>query len=136
MATMNMIEAINNAMDVALERDIAVTIFGQDVGYFGGVFRATEGLQAKYGASRVFDAPIAEGGIVAVEVGMGAYGKNPVVEIPFDAYIYQAAAQLISQAHTTPSRQGSAWGRLITVRTPNRGGYTCGTNITQTTTSQ
>src|SRR3546814_9104131 len=116
MATMNMIEAINNAMDDALERDIAVTIFGQDVGYFGGVFRATEGLQAKYGASRVFDAPIAEGGIVAVAVGMGAYGKRPVVEIQFADYIYPAADQLISEAARLRYRTGGEWWSPITVR--------------------
>src|SRR3546814_19878782 len=98
MATMNMIEAINNAMDVALERDIAVTIFGQDVGYFGGVFRATEGLQAKYGRSRVFDTPINEGGIVGIAVGMGAYGLRPVAEIQFADYFYPASDQIVSEA--------------------------------------
>ena len=64
MATMTMIQAIRSAMDVMLERDDNVVVFGEDVGYFGGVFRCTDGLQAKYGTSRVFDTPIAEGGIV------------------------------------------------------------------------
>ena len=64
MATMTMVQAIRSALDVALARDGNVVIFGEDVGYFGGVFRCTEGLQAKYGAARVFDTPIAEGGIV------------------------------------------------------------------------
>src|SRR3546814_6759459 len=70
---MTMIEAINDAMHVALEQDPQVVVFGQDVGFFGGVFRATEGLQRKHGIERVFDTPIAEGGIVAIAVGMGAY---------------------------------------------------------------
>ena len=72
MTSMSMIQAINSAMDVALAQDPSVVIFGQDVGYFGGVFRATEGLQARQGAARVFDAPISEGGIMAIAVGMGA----------------------------------------------------------------
>src|SRR5690606_7016992 len=80
---MTMIQALRSAMDVMLERDPDVVVFGQDVGYFGGVFRCTEGLQAKYGKSRVFDAPISEGGIVGAAVGMSAYGLRPVVEIQF-----------------------------------------------------
>lgn len=74
---MTMIQALRSAMDVMLERDGNVVVFGQDVGYFGGVFRCTEGLQNKYGKSRVFDAPINEGGIVGAAVGMGAYGLRP-----------------------------------------------------------
>ena len=80
---MTMIQALRSAMDVMLERDPNVVVFGQDVGYFGGVFRCTEGLQAKYGRSRVFDTPISEGGIVGVAVGMGAYWLRPVAEIQF-----------------------------------------------------
>lgn len=79
-ASMTMIQALRSAMDVMLERDNNVVVFGQDVGYFGGVFRCTEGLQTKYGSSRVFDTPISEGGIVGVAVGMGAYGLRPVCE--------------------------------------------------------
>ena len=72
MALMTMIQALRSAMDVMLERDPDVVVFGQDVGYFGGVFRCTDGLQAKYGRSRVFDAPISEGGIVGAAIGMAA----------------------------------------------------------------
>ncbi len=79
--TMTMIQALRSAMDVMLERDDNVVVYGQDVGYFGGVFRCTEGLQTKYGKSRVFDAPISESGIVGTAVGMGAYGLRPVVEL-------------------------------------------------------
>jgi pyruvate/2-oxoglutarate/acetoin dehydrogenase E1 component len=83
---MTMIQALRSAMDIMLERDNNVVIYGQDVGYFGGVFRCTEGLQAKYGKNRVFDAPISEGGIVGTAVGMAAYGLRPVVESnPYDA---------------------------------------------------
>ena len=95
---MTMIQALRSAMDVMLERDDNVVVFGQDVGYFGGVFRCTEGLQAKYGKSRVFDAPISEGGIVGAAVGMGAYGLRPVVEIQFADYFYPASDQIVSEA--------------------------------------
>src|SRR2546426_10416373 len=95
---MTMIQALRSAMDVMLERDPNVLIFGEDVGYFGGVFRCTEGLQRKYGRQRVFDTPIAEGGILATAVGMAAYGLRPGVEIQFADYIYPATDQLISDA--------------------------------------
>src|SRR6201993_3363601 len=98
MPVMNMIQALNSAMDVMLARDSNVVIFGEDIGYFGGVFRATEGLQAKYGGTRVIDTPIAEGGIVGVAVGMAAYGLRPVAEIQFADYIYPATDQLVSEA--------------------------------------
>ena len=98
MATMTMIQAIRAAMDVMLERDPNVVVFGEDVGYFGGVFRCTEGLQAKYGASRVFDSPIAEGGIVGAAIGMGAYGLRPVAEIQFADYMYPGYDQIVSGA--------------------------------------
>ena len=122
MSQMTMIEAIRDALDVALDRDTAVTIFGEDVGYFGGVFRATEGLQRKYGKGRVFDAPIAEGGIVGVAVGMGAYGKRPVIEIQFADYIYPAADQLISEAARLRYRTAGEWWAPMTVRSPYGGG--------------
>jgi 2-oxoisovalerate dehydrogenase E1 component beta subunit len=93
-----MIQALRSAMDVMLERDPDVVIFGEDVGYFGGVFRCTEGLQAKYGASRVFDTPISEGGIVGIAVGMAAYGLRPVAEIQFADYFYPASDQIVSEA--------------------------------------
>src|SRR5690606_10823966 len=88
---MTMIQALRSAMDVMLERDDNVVVFGQDVGYFGGVFRCTEGLQNKYGTSRVFDAPISESGIIGAAVGMCAYGLRPVVEIQFADYVYPAS---------------------------------------------
>ena len=81
MTAMNMIQAINSAHDVMMERDANVVAMGEDVGYFGGVFRVTEGLQKKYGASRCFDTPISENGIVATAIGMAAYGLRPVAEI-------------------------------------------------------
>ncbi len=122
MPRMNMIQAINNAMDTCLARDPKVLIFGQDVGYFGGVFRATDKLQERHGLQRVFDAPIAEGGIVAMAVGMGAYGMRPVVEIQFADYIYPGADQLISEAARMRYRTAGEWWSPITVRAPYGGG--------------
>src|ERR1700761_5021984 len=96
-APMTMIQALRSAMDVMLERDPNVVIFGQDVGYFGGVFRCTEGLQKKYGAHRVLDSPIAEGGIIATAIGMGVNGMRPVAEIQFADYVYPAFDQIVSE---------------------------------------
>ncbi|WP_420144149.1 alpha-ketoacid dehydrogenase subunit beta [Sphingobium sp.] len=119
---MNMIQAINAAMDQMLSCDPSVILFGQDVGYFGGVFRATDGLQEKHGRTRIFDSPISEGGIVAVAVGMGAYGMRPVVEIQFADYIYPAADQLISEAARLRYRTAGEWWSPLTVRAPYGGG--------------
>src|ERR1700712_5389661 len=97
-AKLNMIQAINSAMDVMLARDPNVLIFGEDVGYFGGVFNATEGLQKKYGLDRCFDTPITEAGLIGVAVGMAAYGLRPCVEIHFADYIYPGFDQIVSEA--------------------------------------
>ena len=75
--TMNMIQAINSALEVTMGRDERIVVLGEDVGYFGGVFKATEGLQHKHGKTRVFDTPITELGIIGVAVGMCAYGLRP-----------------------------------------------------------
>lgn len=122
MPTMNMIQALNSAMDVMCERDPNVVIFGQDVGYFGGVFRATAGLQKKYGKTRVFDTPISEGGILGTAIGMGTYGLRPVAEIQFADYIYPAFDQLVSEAARLRYRSGGEFFAPLTVRTPCGGG--------------
>jgi 2-oxoisovalerate dehydrogenase E1 component beta subunit len=122
MARMNMIQAINSAMEVMMERDPAVIVMGEDVGYFGGVFRATAGLQAKFGKTRVFDTPITECGIIGVAVGMGAYGLRPVPEIQFADYIYPALDQLVSEAARLRYRSAGEFIAPITVRSPFGGG--------------
>jgi 2-oxoisovalerate dehydrogenase E1 component beta subunit len=122
MPAMNMVQALNSAMDVMLSRDPDVVIFGEDVGYFGGVFRVTDGLQRKHGKQRVFDTPIAEGGIVGIAVGMGAYGLRPVAEVQFADYIYPAMDQLISEAARLRYRSAGEWWAPITVRAPCGGG--------------
>ena len=122
MAQMTMIQALRSAMDVMLGRNPDVVVFGEDVGYFGGVFRCTEGLQTKYGKTRVFDTPISEGGIVGVAVGMGAYGLRPVAEIQFADYFYPASDQLVSEAARLRYRSAGDFTCPITVRMPCGGG--------------
>jgi 2-oxoisovalerate dehydrogenase E1 component beta subunit len=119
---MTMIQALRSAMDLMLERDPNVVIYGQDVGYFGGVFRVTEGLQAKYGKSRVFDAPISEGGIVGSAIGMAAYGLRPVVEVQFADYFYPASDQIVSEAARMRHRSAGDFTAPITIRMPCGGG--------------
>lgn len=122
MPEMNMIQALNSALDVMLERNPDVLIFGEDVGYFGGVFRVTDKLQQKHGLTRCFDAPISEGGIVATAIGMGAYGLRPVAEIQFVDYILPAFDQLVSEAARLRYRSNGEFWAPITVRTPYGGG--------------
>jgi 2-oxoisovalerate dehydrogenase E1 component beta subunit len=122
MATMNMVQALNSAMDNMLARDPDVLIFGEDIGFFGGVFRVTEGLQQRYGDQRVFDAPIAESGLVGIALGMGAYGLRPVVECQFADYIYPAFDQIVSEAARLRHRSAGEFWAPLTIRSPYGGG--------------
>ena len=97
-------------------------MFGEDVGYFGGVFRCTEGCRRKYGKSRCFDAPINEFGIVGVAVGMGAYGLRPVAEIQFADYVYPGYDQIVSEAARLRYRSGGEFFAPIVIRMPCGGG--------------
>jgi len=122
MSVMNMVQALNSAMDNMLARNPDVLIFGEDVGFLGGVFRVTDGLQQRYGETRVFDTPISEGGQIAVAIGMGAYGLRPVVECQFADYIYPGFDQLVSEAARLRYRSGGEFNAPITVRSPYGGG--------------
>jgi len=119
---MSMIEAIRDAHDVMMARDDNVVVFGEDVGYFGGVFRCTRGLQQKYGRNRCFDTPINESGIVGTAIGMAAYGLRPCVEIQFADYMYPAYDQLVSEAARLRHRSANDFSAPITVRMPTGGG--------------
>jgi len=119
---MNMIQALNSAHDVMLGRDDNVIAMGEDVGYFGGVFRVTEGLQKKYGKTRVFDTPIAENGIVATAIGMATYGLRPIAEIQFADYIYPAYDQIVSEAARIRYRTAGEWNVPMVIRSPYGGG--------------
>lgn len=117
-----MVAAINDALDMALERDSAVHIFGEDVGVMGGVFRATDGLQAKYGVERVFDTPLAEAGIVGMGIGMGLAGLKPVAEIQFAGFLYPALDQILSHLGRYRHRTRSRYHLPMVVRAPYGGG--------------
>ena len=131
MPAMNMIQALNSALDNMLEKDPDVLTFGEDVGFFGGGFRVTDGLQKKYGLTRCFDAPIAEGGIVGAAIGMGSYGLRPVVEIQFADYIYPAYDQLVSEAARLRYRSAGDFTAPITIRSPYGGGIFGGNTHSQ-----
>jgi len=131
MPSMNMVQALNSAMDVMLQRDPRVVVLGEDVGYFGGVFRVTDGLQKKHGAHRVLDTPIAEGGIVGTSVGMCANGLRPVAEIQFADYIYPAYDQIVSEVARLRYRSAAAFTAPLTIRTPCGGGIRGGQTHSQ-----
>jgi 2-oxoisovalerate dehydrogenase E1 component beta subunit len=122
MASMTMIQALNSALDTMMARDPNVLTFGEDVGFFGGVFRVTEHLQEKYGARRCFDAPINESGIAGVAIGMAAYGLRPVIEIQFADYMYPAYDQIVSEAARIRYRSANDYSVPMTVRMPYGGG--------------
>lgn len=131
MAKMSMIEAIRDAMDVKMSQDPDVLVFGEDVGYFGGVFRCTAGLQQKHGLHRCFDTPISEGGIVGIAIGMAANGLRPVAEIQFADYIYPAYDQIASEASRLRYRSNGDFTAPLTIRTPVGGGIFGGTTHSQ-----
>ena len=131
MSQMTMIKAINSAMDTMMRKDPTVVILGQDVGYFGGVFRCTDGLQAKYGEHRVIDAPIAEGGIIGSAIGIGSNGLRPVAEIQFADYIYPGLDQILSELARLRYRSGGEFFSPVTIRTPCGGGIRGGQTHSQ-----
>lgn len=122
MPRMTMIEAIRDAHKVAMEKDDNVVVFGEDVGYFGGVFRCTQGLQERFGRDRCFDSPISECGIVGTAIGMAAYGLRPCVEIQFADYVYPAYDQIVSEAARLRHRSAGDFTCPLTIRMPTGGG--------------
>ena len=126
-----MVQALNSAMDVMLERDPAVVLLGEDIGFFGGVFRVTDGLQKKHGMHRVLDTPIAEGGIVGAAVGMCVNGLRPVAEIQFADYIYPAYDQIVSEVARLRYRSAASFTAPLTIRTPCGGGIRGGQTHSQ-----
>ncbi|WP_355660023.1 alpha-ketoacid dehydrogenase subunit beta [Halomonas salifodinae] len=127
MPTMNLLQAINNALDIAMENDPRVLCFGEDVGGFGGVFRATSHLQEKYGRDRCFNTPLVEQGIIGFANGLAAQGHKPVAEIQFADYIFPAFDQIVNESAKFRYRSGSLFevGGL-TIRTPYGGGISGG----------
>lgn len=121
MTMMNIVEAINHALQIELQRDPNVIVIGEDVGKAGGVFRATDGLQAKFGAQRVVDTPLAESAVVGAAVGMAARGLRPVAEIQFLGFIYEAMDQLAAQAARMRFRSAGRYHLPMVVRAPYGG---------------
>ena len=119
---MNIVNAVNNALDIKLTEDKNVVIYGEDVGFEGGVFRVTEGLQKKHGVERVFDSPLAESGIAGTAVGMAAAGLRPVIEMQFCGFIYPAFNQLISHISRYHNRSRGLYKMPIVIRLPYGGG--------------
>jgi pyruvate dehydrogenase E1 component beta subunit len=121
MEIMNMVQALNNAIDLTLEMDHNVVVYGEDVGLEGGVFRVTQGLQKKYGEKRVFDSPLAESGIIGTAVGMSVAGLRPVVEIQFSGFVFPGFNQLASHVARMRNRsRGRYWSQLV-IRMPYGG---------------
>jgi pyruvate dehydrogenase E1 component beta subunit len=122
MPVMNIIQAVNDALRLEMRRDPDVVVLGEDVGKFGGVFRATQGLQQEFGADRVMDTPLAEGGIVGTAVGMALYGLRPVPEIQFADFIFPAFDQIVNEVAKYRYRSGGQYACPMTIRTPYGGG--------------
>lgn len=122
MAQLTMIQAITNALDNELGLDEKVLVFGEDVGHNGGVFRATDGLQAKYGKDRVFDTPLAESGIAGLANGLSTQGFRPVAEIQFFGFVFEAFDQIASQTARMRYRSGGRYNCPVVFRAPFGGG--------------
>jgi len=122
MAQMTMIQAVTNALDLELGRDESVLLFGEDVGQSGGVFRATDGLQKKYGDQRVFDTPLAESGIGGLATGLAIQGFRPVMEIQFFGFVFETFDEIAGQAARMRFRSGERYTCPITYRAPFGGG--------------
>ncbi|MBP1930953.1 alpha-ketoacid dehydrogenase subunit beta [Ammoniphilus resinae] len=122
MPQMTMIQAINDALAIELENDENVLVFGEDVGHNGGVFRATEGLQKRFGEDRVFDTPLAESGIGGLAIGLGLQDFRPVAEVQFFGFVFEVIDSIAAQASRMRYRSGGRYHSPITFRAPFGGG--------------
>jgi pyruvate dehydrogenase E1 component beta subunit len=122
MPTMNIIEAVRDALRTQMRADPRVVVLGEDVGKFGGVFRATSGLYDEFGADRVIDTPLAEAGIIGTAIGMALYGLRPVPEIQFGDFIYPAFDQIVNELAKLRYRSGGEYACPVVIRTPVGGG--------------
>jgi pyruvate dehydrogenase E1 component beta subunit len=122
MADVNLVEAVNMALAHALEHDPSVVLMGEDIGVNGGVFRATVGLQARFGAQRVIDSPLAETALAGTAVGMAAMGLKPVVEIQFSGFIYPALDHVLNHAARLRNRTRGRLSCPLVIRSPSGGG--------------
>ena len=122
MPVMNIIEAVRSALQMQMRADPRVVVLGEDVGKFGGVFRATSGLYDEFGADRVIDTPLAEAGIIGTAIGMALYGLRPVPEIQFSDFIFPAFDQIVNELAKFRYRSGGHYPCPVVIRTPVGGG--------------
>ena len=122
MPTMNIIQAVNDALRIQMRMDDSVVILGEDVGKFGGVFRATSGLFDEFGGDRCIDTPLAEAGIIGTAIGMALYGLRPVPEIQFADFIFPAVDQIVNELAKFRYRSGGEYPCPVVIRTPYGGG--------------
>jgi 2-oxoisovalerate dehydrogenase E1 component beta subunit len=118
----NIIQAVNDALKIEMRRDPRVVVLGEDVGKFGGVFRATVGLIEEFGPDRVIDTPLAEAGIIGAAIGMAMYGLRPVPEIQFSDFIFPAFDQIVNELAKLRYRSGGQYAAPVVIRTPVGGG--------------
>ena len=122
MSVLNLVEAVNQALDVAMGQDKNVVVFGEDVGVEGGVFRATKGLQAKYGEARCFDSILAESSIIGAGIGMAINGLKPVVEMQFSGFMFPGYNQIVTHAARMRNRSRGLFTVPMVIRMPYGGG--------------
>jgi len=122
MPRLNLLQAVNDALRTELRRNPEVIVFGEDVGKFGGVFRATQGLFDEFGSDRVVDTPLSEGGIIGAAVGMALYGMRPVPEIQFADFIFPAFDQIVNEVAKYRYRSGGQYAVPMVIRVPYGGG--------------
>jgi pyruvate dehydrogenase E1 component beta subunit len=122
MPVMNIIQAVNDALRLQMRTDPKMVVLGEDVGKFGGVFRATSGLHEEFGAERVIDTPLAEAGIIGTAIGMALYGLRPVPEIQFGDFIFPAFDQIVNELAKFRYRSGGQYTCPVVIRTPVGGG--------------
>src|SRR2546430_7616326 len=122
MPAWNRIQAVNDGLKIEMRRDPRVVVLGEDVGKFGGVFRATVGLIEEFGADRVIDTPLAEAGIIGAAIGMAMYGLRPVPEIQFSDFILPAFDQIVNELAKIRYRSGGQYSAPVVIRTPVGGG--------------
>src|SRR5258708_18284090 len=122
MANLTLVQAVRDALMTEMTLDKRVVLMGEDVGFNGGVFRATEGLQKEFGDDRVLDTPLAESGIIGMAMGMALNGLRPVPEIQFMDFIFPAFDQIVSEVAKTRYRSGGGFTCPMVIRTPYCGG--------------
>lgn len=122
MPEMNIIQALNHTLHTEFARNPLLVTFGEDAGYFGGVFRVTSGLQKAFGEERCFDTPLSEQGIIGFGIGMAQKGMKPICEIQFADYIFPAYDQIVNELAKMRYRTGNQYSASMVIRTPYGGG--------------